>query len=108
MSSDGVEAKDPGGRPKEGIKFGQHKNAFGWDPVGNKQFAQDFDVQNQKTAFQADPRAERKVKAFSTEHNDILKHLKIKSKSAGIITESLKTQDNDSDTGTMLDENNIL
>jgi hypothetical protein len=108
MSTDGVEAKDPGGRPKEGIKFGQHKNAFGWDPVGNKQFAQDFNIDNQKTAFQPDPRAERKVKAFSTEHNDILKHLKSKSKNAGIITESLKIQDNNSDTGTMLDENNIL
>lgn len=108
MSTDGVEAKDPGGRPPEGIKFGQHKNAFGWDPFGNKQFKQDFDVENQRTAFQADPRAERKVKAFSTEHHDILKHLKTKSKTAGIITESLKPQDNDSDHGTMLDENNIL
>ena len=108
MSSDGVEVKDKGGRPPEGIKFGQHKNAFGWDPVGNKQFAQDFDAENQRSAFTPDPRAERSVKSFSTEHHDILKHLKFKSKSANIITESLKSSDIDTDTGTMLDENNIL
>ena len=29
MSSSEVEEKDQGGRPKEGIKFGQHKNEFG-------------------------------------------------------------------------------
>ena len=43
MSSNEVEEKDKGGRPPEGIKFGQHKNAFGWDPVGSKQLKQDFD-----------------------------------------------------------------
>lgn len=29
--------KDPGGRPKEGLKFGQHKHPLGWDPVGAKE-----------------------------------------------------------------------
>ena len=42
MSSNEVLEKDKGGRPPEGIKFGQHKNAFGWDPVGNKQIKQEI------------------------------------------------------------------
>ena len=48
MSSDDVEEKDPGGRPKEGIKFGQHKNAFEWDPTGKKELDKAFDIKNQK------------------------------------------------------------
>ena len=112
MSSDGVEAKDPGGRPKEGIKFGQHKNAFGWDPVGNKQFAQDFNPENQKTAFLPDPRADRTVKNLSKENREILNVLTSRgSKGPKIISESMKPQTDsvtERDNGTMLDENNIL
>jgi hypothetical protein len=112
MSSDGVEAKDPGGRPKEGIKFGQHKNAFGWDPVGNKQFAQDFNPENQKTAFLPDPRASRTVKNLSKESKDIIDILSSRgTKGPRIISESMKSQSskqNDLDNGTMLDEKNIL
>jgi hypothetical protein len=112
MSSDGIEAKDPGGRPKEGIKFGQHKNAFGWDPVGNKQFAQDFNPENQKAAFLPDPRANRAVKNLSKESKDIIDILSNRSiKGPKIISESMKSQSakqNDLDTGTMMDENNIL
>jgi hypothetical protein len=112
MSSDGVEAKDPGGRPKEGIKFGQHKNAFGWDPVGNKQFAQDFNPENQKTAFLPDPRASRTVKNLSKESKDIIDILSSRgTKGPKIISESMKPQSakqNDLDNGTMLDEKNIL
>ena len=52
MSSDEVEDKDVGGRPKEGIKFGQHDNAFGWDSTGQKTLKQAFDSKNQKTAFE--------------------------------------------------------
>ena len=40
MSSDDVEEKDKGGRPPEGIKYGQHKNEFGWDPTGAKTIKQ--------------------------------------------------------------------
>ena len=112
MSSDGVEAKDPGGRPKEGIKFGQHKNAFGWDPVGNKQFTQDFNPENQKTAFLPDPRADRTVKNLSKENREILNVLTSRgSKGPKIISESMKPQTDsvtERDNGTMLDENNIL
>ena len=110
MSSSDVEEKDKGGRPKEGIKSGQHKNAFGWDPTGRKELKQAFNPQNQKTTFQADPRWHRSNRPISAEGHDILKHLKSKNRGASIITESLKpkqTQD-DSDKNTMLDENNIL
>ena len=48
MSSDEVEEKDAGGRPKEGIKSGQHANEFGWDPTGKKTLKQAFDPKNQK------------------------------------------------------------
>lgn len=110
MSSNEVEKKDKGGRPKEGIKSGQHKNAFGWDPLGNKELKQAFNPQNQQTSFQADTRWNRNNRPVSAEAHDILKHLKSKNKGVSIITESLKpkqTQE-DSDTNTMLDENNIL
>jgi hypothetical protein len=104
MSSNEVLEKDKGGRPPEGIKFGQHKNAFGWDPVGNKQLKQDFDPNNQKTAFQPDPKVRTNRNTIKAEH--IIKHIPLK-KTAKIITESINTKQ-DKDAGTMLDENNIL
>ena len=110
MSSDDVEQKDKGGRPKEGIKFGQHKNEFGWDPTGAKTMKQAFNPENQKTAFQPDIQASHLSKPISTESHDILKYLKGK-KGPKIIIESLKNKQQTSennDLGTMLDENNIL
>jgi len=105
MSSKEVEDKDVGGRPKEGIKYGQHKNAFGWDPMGIKQIKQDFNPENQKTAFQPDPRYRNRQSTMATEQ--ILR--KMKPKQMNIITETLRPiTENDSDIGTMLDENNIL
>jgi hypothetical protein len=108
MSSDDVEEKDKGGRPKEGIKFGQHKNAFGWDPTGKKEIDQSFDVENQKSAFLPDPRRERRL---DLAHEGILKTLKKSKygKTYSIISESItKNKKTDSDAGTLLDENNIL
>jgi hypothetical protein len=110
MSSDDVEEKDLGGRPPEGIKSGQHQNEFGWDPTGIKTIKQTFNPENQKTAFQPDPKFKNNA-TVAVEHNNILKHLKIKNKGASIITESLKTAiptESDKDAGTILDENNIL
>ena len=110
MSSDDVEQKDKGGRPKEGIKFGQHKNEFGWDPTGKKEIDQAFSIKNQNTTFSPDSRAEKKIKSETTEsRHSILKYLK--NKSPEILLESLKSNkltQNDLDVGTMLDENNIL
>jgi hypothetical protein len=108
MSSDDVEDKDKGGRPKEGIKFGQHKNAFGWDPTGKKEIDQSFDVENQKSAFLPDPRRERRL---DLAHENVLKKLKNSKygKSYSIISESMtKNKEADTDAGTLLDENNIL
>ena len=107
MSSDEVETKDKGGRPPEGIKFGQHKNAFGWDPTGKKELDQAFDAQNQKTSFFPDKRFDKAVRPVATESNNILKYLN-KSKGSNIITETLKLKKKDLDQGTMLDETNIL
>jgi hypothetical protein len=100
MSSNAVEDKDLGGRPPEGIKYGQHKNAFGWDPTGAKELKQAFDPENQKTAF-APAKPHRML---SKENTDILKYMK--AKNTKILFEN-KEQRN-SDIGTMLDENNIL
>jgi hypothetical protein len=100
MSSKDVEEKDLGGRPPEGIKYGQHKNAFGWDPTGAKELKQAFDPENQKTAF-APAKPHRML---SKENNDILR--RIKNKSTKMLYET-KLSDK-SDVGTMLDENNIL
>jgi len=107
MSSDDVEQKDQGGRPKEGIKFGQHKNAFGWDPTGKKEIDQSFNPENQKTTFMADKRFDKTVRPVATESNNILRYLN-KSKGPNIITETLKNKKKDSDRGTILDEGNIL
>jgi hypothetical protein len=102
----GTESDDNGGRPKEGIKFGQHKNAFGWDPVGDKQIKQAMNPENQKTTFQADPRVNRRQSSWvRTENSDILKHIKSKKTATQMLFEE---KESDGDTGTMLDENNIL
>jgi len=105
MSSDEVEEKDPGGRPKEGIKYGQHANAFGWDPTGKKTIDQAFNIQNQKTTFQPDVR-QRKM-SMTSEAKNISKHFTNKN-SKKIITETINSESKDNDSGTMLDENNIL
>jgi len=110
MSSDDVEKKDVGGRPKEGIKSGQHKNAFGWDPTGSKELKQVSNPETQKTTFQPDTRWNKNNRPVSAENHDILKHLKLKNKGVSIITESLKPKQtqHESDKNTMLDEDNIL
>ena len=101
----GTDSDDQGGRPPEGIKSGQHRNAFGWDPLGTKQIKQSFDPQNQKTAFQPDPQRRPKIGTWAkTESSDILKKIK-KSTSTKLLYENKET---DTDSGTMLDENNIL
>ena len=106
MSSNDVEDKDVGGRPKEGIKSGQHRNAFGWDPTGKKELKQQFNPENQKTAFQPDPNFRSKLSMTRTEN--IVKGMKTKP-GVNIITETFKkSSDRDADAGTMLDENNIL
>ena len=108
MSSDEVEEKDKGGRPKEGIKYGQHKNAFGWDPSGKKEIDQAFDVDNQKTTFLSDPRRERKLNLAAENVIKALESKKIKQRN--VIMESMKpaSENTNSDAGTLLDENNIL
>ncbi len=105
MSSDEVEEKDLGGRPKEGIKYGQHANAFGWDPTGKKTIDQAFDPENQKNAFQPDVR-QRKM-SMTSEAQNISQHFTNK-KSKKIIAETMNSESRDMDSGTMLDENNIL
>ena len=105
MSSDEVEEKDPGGRPKEGIKYGQHANEFGWDPTGAKTLKQAFDIENQKTTFQPDHR-KRKM-TMTHESRNILKHFANKN-APKIITETFNSESIDNDSGTMLDETNIL
>ncbi len=109
MSSNNVEEKDKGGRPPEGIKFGQHKNAFGWDPTGKKQIDQDFDSENQKSAFLPNPSRERKL---DLAQENVLKTMQKNTKfdkSSKIILESITpNKETDIDTGTLLDENNIL
>ena len=107
MSSKDVEEKDKGGRPPEGIKFGQHKNALGWDPLGTKQIRQALDPENQKTAFMPDTKRFRPGQS-NVRTEQIVKNMPIK-KTTGIITETFKhNTEIDPDKGTMLDENNIL
>jgi hypothetical protein len=109
MSSDDVEKKDVGGRPKEGMKMGQHKNEFGWDPTGNKELKQAFNPENQRTAFLPDMRASKSIGKPSISTETILR--KMKYKGPKIISESMKAaklRQDDQDTGTLLDENNIL
>jgi hypothetical protein len=107
MSSNEVEEKDKGGRPKEGIKSGQHKNAFGWDVTGKKEIDQAFDPENQKTAFQPDPNF-RNSSTIAVE-SFVKKLQSVKGNSVSIITETLNSNNKqDEDSGTILDENNIL
>ena len=108
MSSNEVAEKDKGGRPPEGIKYGQHKNEFGWDPTGKKEIDQAFNVKNQTTAFLPGKPTAEKTPTAESRHN-ILNYLK--GKTPKIILESLKSNKivkSDSDRGSLLDEDNIL
>jgi hypothetical protein len=107
MSTNDVLEPDKGGRPPEGIKSGQHKNAFGWDPTGIKQIKQDIKSAGQVTTFTPDSRFDRKNRKESkTTTSNILKH--IKPKGPKIISETLNFNKIDNDSGSILDENNIL
>ena len=108
MSSNEVEEKDKGGRPPEGIKYGQHKNEFGWDPTGKKEIDQAFNVKNQTTAFLPGKPTAEKTPTAESRHN-ILNYLK--GKTPKIILESLKSHKivkSNIDRGSLLDEDNIL
>ena len=107
MSSKEVEEKDQGGRPPEGIKSGQHRNEFGWDPTGTKQVRQTFNPEQRKTTYQPDPNFKSKLSVTRTE--SIVKGMKSGKSGVSIITETFKkSTETDLDAGTMLDENNIL
>ena len=105
MSSDEVEEKDPGGRPKEGIKSGQHANEFGWDPTGAKTLKQAFNPENQKTTFQPD--LTKRKRPMTSEAQNVLNYYR-KQKGQKIITETMNSSSEDKDSGSMLDENNLL
>jgi hypothetical protein len=95
QSTDDVTDTNKGGRPPEGIKYGQHANELGWDPTGAKSL-------KQATTFQPHNK-KRKSTNVATENADILK--KIKKNRSKILFETNKNND---DTGSLLDENNIL
>ena len=94
QSTDDLTDTDTGGRPPEGIKYGQHANELGWDPTGAKSL-------KQATTFQ--PQYKKRSKNVATENADILK--KIKKSRSKILFETKTTID---DNGSMLDETNIL
>jgi hypothetical protein len=79
---------------------------MGWDPLGTKQIKQSFDIENQKTAFLPDPRGPKSSRQ-AVRAESVLKNMPNK-KTKNIIAESLKLNNTDPDTGTLLDENNIL
>ena len=103
MSADSVMPKNKGGRPPEGIKSGQHQNEFGWDPLGIKQIKQHTNPVNQANKF-LPTTISRNSSLTKTEQ--IVKNMP--RKTMNIITESIKPASDNKDTGTMLDENNIL
>jgi len=98
QSTDDVTDTNKGGRPPEGIKYGQHKNHMGWDPTGAKTVKQSM-----SSTFQPDPRFKTAKKTVATENADILK--KLKRNRSKVLFEKSKKQD---DSGSLLDENNIL
>ena len=104
MSTDDVENKDQGGRPPEGLKYGQHANEFGWDPTGAKTLKQGTDPKNFASTFQPNNRMKNNVtKATAMENANIIK--KLTSKKSKILTETDKNLNNSS---SLLDEDNIL
>ena len=104
MSTDDVENKDQGGRPPEGLKYGQHDNEFGWDPTGAKTLKQGTDPKNFASTFQPNNRMKNNVtKATAMENANIIK--KLTSKKSKILTETDKNLNNSS---SLLDEDNIL
>lgn len=124
MSHGEVLEPDLGGRPPEGIKPGQHKNEMGWDPLGIKQIKQSFDPNNMKSTFSPDPRFhDRHIRKAGTRHgysneskHPVLKKIKQKQRKSMLreienrnkIDSINSTFNLTSDSGTMLDENNIL
>ena len=104
MSTDDVENKDKGGRPPEGIKYGQHDNEMGWDPTGAKTLKQGTNISNNTSTFQPNKRMQNnKAKATAMENANIIK--KLTSKKSKILTETDKKLNNSS---SLLDEDNIL
>ena len=90
---------------KKALNHGQHANAFGWDPTGAKTLKQAFNPENQKTTFQPDLNKRKRTMRSEAQH--VLNYYR-KQKGQKIITETMNSSSEDKDSGSMLDENNLL
>jgi hypothetical protein len=101
----GQEKKNtPGpGRPKEYGTWGKHKDAYGRDPFGIKSMNNAFDTD--KNPLQHKSRNEHiDIKNHTALINDLAKFTKSKT----MLKESLSAADVNTDSGTFLDENNLI
>ena len=87
------------GRPKESGNYGTDENPFGRDPLGNKSISVKADRPGH--SYNANEVLNKEVT------NSMLSKMKYKTKTKKIITESLKSDDNNKESG-LLDEKNIL
>jgi len=105
MSLPGMPTKNtPGpGRPKKYGTWGRHKDAFGRDPFGVKDTNKLYDLSTTTT-----PRGGSALSTEQTEFTAFIKQLPSTLKTTTILHESLHSEQQDNDFGTMLDESNLL
>ena len=87
------------GRPKESGNYGTDENPFGRDPLGNKSISVKTDRPGH--SYNANEVLNKEVT------DSMLSKMKYKTKTKKIIAESLKSDDNNKESG-LLDEKNIL
>jgi hypothetical protein len=94
------------GRPKEPGTWGSHDSPHGRDPIGIKSLDTVFNTD--KSPLQHNYRGNSPLSIESKDMAALIGSLKSAFKTPTVLQESLNNNDNLSDSGTMLDENQLM
>jgi hypothetical protein len=95
------------GRPKDLSSWGKHRSPHGRDPLGAKELSATFSTD--KSPLQSKPRGGSPLNTERKETKQLINTLNSKFKTPTVLQESLSTdQPKDPDSGTMLDESQLL
>jgi hypothetical protein len=96
------------GRPKDTSTWGKHSSPHGRDPLGIKDLGSTFNGSPKTDPLQHTYRGGSPLSMESIESKQLIKSLSAKFKNTNIIQESLSSVPANLDTGTMLDESQLL
>jgi hypothetical protein len=94
------------GRPKEPGTWGTHDSPHGRDPLAIKDLGKTFSLD--KSPLQQNYRGGSPLSTENIDTKALIKTMASKIKTKQVLKESLNTEKKDQDSGTLLDESNLL